>query len=559
MVCMPEIDTILAGGREIAELQTRFLFPVRLKAGCADVGSHLEKLSYNGTQVWERQEKLGEAYLADLAREAREILQGESAALEYFTVQGRGCSDGWFGREWDVFFQPKSKVADLRAKRDGDGIQLFVFPEQRSAILSITLRAFPQDVTEKMLSFGDARNFIYKLSQIGKSNAAALALRGEELVLDAGAGSPLNQRLGKAGARFTLDELADYLTSTLPLSDVRRPMPAAGRPVSSDSGEDDGRRGQSLAYTVARLPMDGEGFRDAARRGRYGVELAGLAQIEEAEHALAIPELLPVAHELLTAHHWTAVSYQGSAHLVADQNPAELPFNKQRVPNVRDKWFVPFLLSLWQRTALFESHDEAVRLAKSGKPAPKEFQALRERVTLFSLAGHFTDASTREAHLRYYGLCQKGQRVQETLRTLRATIQAIDQSNVAREQSLQLKSLNDTQERVEWIELFIISFYAAELSKTVSEMFRFEHGYAQWSVIATAAVALVVAFFLLGLGGGGHVRGASGERKTLFPPKVKLLLLAGAFVIWFLVGYFQFRPEHAVAHERPKNDAIGRF
>ena len=90
-------------------------------------------------------------------------------------------------------------------------------------------------------------------------------------------------------------------------------------------------------------------------------------------------------------------------------------------------------------------------------------------------------------------------------------------------------------------------------------MFRFEHGYAQWSVIATAAVALVVAFFLLGLGGGGHVRGASGERKTLFPPKVKLLLLAGAFVIWFLVGYFQFRPEHAVAHERPKNDAIGRF
>ena len=125
--------------------------------------------------------------------------------------------------------------------------------------------------------------------------------------------------------------------------------------------------------------------------------MAGLAQIEEAEHARAVEELLPVANELLTSHHWAAVSYQGSAHLVADQNPAGLPFNQQRVPNVRDKWFVPFLLSLWQRTALFESHDEAVRLVKSGKPAPQEFQVLRERVTLFSLAGHFTDASTREA------------------------------------------------------------------------------------------------------------------------------------------------------------------
>ena len=114
---MADNDLIGGGAREIAELQTRFLFPIRVPAECGDVGTLLAKLTYRGVAVWERQDKLGEAYLTDLAREAREILQGGSAALEYFTVKGTGCADAWFGREWQVFFQPKGRQADLRAKR----------------------------------------------------------------------------------------------------------------------------------------------------------------------------------------------------------------------------------------------------------------------------------------------------------------------------------------------------------------------------------------------------------------------------------------------------------
>ena len=150
--------------------------------------------------------------------------------------------------------------------------------------------------------------------------------------------------------------------------------------------------------------------------------------------------------------------------------------------------------------------------------------------------------------------------MRETLNSLRATIQAIDQANVAVEQSSQLKSLNETQEKVEWIELFIISFYGAELSKTVSEMFRFEHEYAQWSVVATALVAVVVAFFLLGLGRSPEPM-VTAVRKSRLSPKGKLLLLAGAFAAWFLIGYVGFRPDsvrNGVEQSRQRDETIAR-
>ena len=208
-----------------------------------------------------------------------------------------------------------------------------------------------------------------------------------------------------------------------------------------------------------------------------------------------------------------------------------------------------------------------MRLAKSGVPAAKEFEALRERVALFSLAGHFVDATTREAHLRYYGLCQKGQRVQETLRSLRSTIQAINQAHVAEEQSSQLRSLNDTQEKVEWIELFIISFYGAELAKTVSEMFRFEHVYAQWSVIGTALVALGFAYLLLGLGKHGKRREEVKSGKPGLSSRVKWWLVVGVFAAWFGTGFLGFRSEgHASGgtgdkgvERREEDEAIARI
>ena len=91
-------------------------------------------------------------------------------------------------------------------------------------------------------------------------------------------------------------------------------------------------------------------------------------------------------------------------------SPATIPFNEQRVPRVRDKYFIQYLMALLQRLVVHRAIGQAgAILAKSGPEQRWEpLEALRGDLLRFAVGGHFTQVSTRHALHRYYQVAREG-------------------------------------------------------------------------------------------------------------------------------------------------------
>lgn len=453
------------------------------------------------------------------------------------------------------------------------GIELFLSPHG-AGVLSL---AFEAEAAEDLRYLQELN---YRLSQIRSYTSFVFQLPHTEHHPDPPPtpDAPLTQRLGHAGGPFRLSELAAFLLSPL-------------QPLGYEAMQD-----QFSVYSVTRFGARAD-FSEPGPSAALHPFLAALAHVEECAHpgSLSIPELM------LNPRHWAATGSLAAVHLVADQAPP-LAFDEQRVPIVFYKYFVPFLVTLLQRVALQRLLGEA-RLAlaetsasKPGangigqvdadqvRPGARLAARLRElngHALAFTVNGCFTEISVREAHNQYYELTQTGMRVRDSFGTVQQALrdaEAMDndrfQGETLREigkvaddlQALVSEAGNNArlvahvQSKVEWLEVFFVSYYFTALMYYVNHGGSlFSHDYSLWTMVAAPVVSGLIAF----IGLKPHrLRRASGQedRDRLRAPhsapgaaKHKertwwfLLLLIAAFVLWLGVG-LRFFP-HSEGHQ----------
>jgi hypothetical protein len=379
------------------------------------------------------------------------------------------------------------------------GIELFL-TAHGVGVLSIGLMPAQENLT-----FDEAIDFNYRLARFDPMPPAALriphprddAARFEripeteraQIALPPALDAPLSERLGRAGGAFTLPEVIASLLAPLDEFDLERTQ-----------------NGLSVC-TVARLDADVD-FNKAASRAEFARLISALAQIEESNHAGT--NSVSIANEILNRKHWAAAGLLGAAHLVADQAASEAlidadevaahPFNVQRVPRVRDKYFIPYLMALMQRLFLdrtirratlligetfsekqraenekerrADSHPqnrEKAHIPKNESEKQAELGRLRNAILQFAIAGHFVQVSSRESLHRFYRIAQQGLDVPEAWAEVRFAVSDLDRKfaveremRVSQTMAENLTAINHVQKVIHLIEYVVVGTYAAE-------------------------------------------------------------------------------------------------
>jgi hypothetical protein len=262
----------------------------------------------------------------------------------------------------------------------------------------------------------------------------------------------LEQRLGKRGGRFTVEELADALIA---------PLASLGVAV---------QEGSFLAFTVARFDASTRLDADAPP---LVLPLIGLAQVEESTHAGG--GIRSVETTLLNARHLAAVSPQGAAHFVADQEG--VGFDEERQTRVRDKYFVPYLTSVLQRSALRRVGAATHSALTAGERRADGARALRFDLLELAASGMPAELSTRGAVQRYGETCRTALGVQDAYDRAERAIAGIEQVLTSKKLEDLLEAQRSTAEKsgknlhaahqlhasLAWLEIFIITAYTAEV------------------------------------------------------------------------------------------------
>lgn len=337
------------------------------------------------------------------------------------------------------------------------------------------------------------------------------------------ADAPLLARLGKRGGAFSLVELREFLLA---------PLQALGfRPIQA----------QFSVYTVVHFDNRVD-FAQPTVCEQLQPLLASLTHLEEPSH----PGSLQVVNQIMNPCHWAGVGTLGVAHLTAEQQPAN-PYD--RVPNVLHKYFIAYLSTLMQRFILERILDEAatmVRQKSSSTDTPKELQNLQklhDNTLDFTVTGYFTEISSRDVINQFYRLAQTGLRVPETFQVVQDSLHYIDINNNAKFQQGVAKQLNDNvnevtnvQRKMEWLEIFFVSFYAAELSHLIAKNFHFDKIYSAWSIASWALFAGFIAFLTL------HPhKQLEGKKGGKLVKILMIILLTLAIIAWFLVGKLYYK------------------
>lgn len=284
---------------------------------------------------------------------------------------------------------------------------------------------------------------------------------------------PLEDQLRMSGGKFTLEQLVGKLLAPLGKWGFD-----AGQPLQKELG----------VFTVARFSAECDFGEDATRQALASF-LSGLAQVEEPQHAGAPAGRLTVSNEILNRKHWAAVGQLGAAHLVADQQAEGgqfLDFNEQRTTIVRDKYFIPYLVAFFQRLVSNRLVDEAGRILGEPRDAERALDTLRSRTLEFAVSGHFVQVSVREAVHRFYLLAQNGLDVPRGWTEVRRAISDLtahysarrqeqlaasqreiagNQAEIARNVGVNVEKVANVQLMLEWIEIFLVSVYAAHLAE----------------------------------------------------------------------------------------------
>ena len=353
--------------------------------------------------------------------------------------------------------------------------------------------------------------------------------------------APLPERLGKQGGEIQLSELLRFL------------LPG--------SSEDDNKHGvrfvdahqsQLANFSVIRFDSSVE-FKVDAPHPELTPALSAITQLEEVDHAGADLAESTVPYRVLNSKHVAAVGSLGSAHFVADQirENVESGFNVSRVRLVATKYFTDFLVAYLQDQYLQKVAQDCCDLVE---PLAGSLNAscalavgnLRAEVLEFDALCYVTRVSAREAHNQYYDLAQEGLHVRRSMRDVDHQLEAIDalcrhQSELQLNQEIRdlgraqhaqqselvkvntslrdsgeqrrehqgtlvevvgnlresIRAIESMQNKIEWVELFLVGVYSVYLTNYLGENFSFPHTYIGVSIIVIASIASAVTAILL--------------------------------------------------------------
>ena len=517
------------------EIQTRFIYPFFFNRSHAvqayEALSHITVKARDGQpmSVWECGQPPA-LYQEELLDHVNKFLfQDTDRGCRYLRLSSAAGSR-WFNKLHVMLAEPKlsregSDAAGVGSEQDKTTkaltwpvslvalapIEIFL-TNYGVGVLSIALTPKTNE-----LDFASTTLFNYKLSQLRSQISPRLyiphpsqdkklwesrpALQKDRMGEPPDADSPLDQRLGVNGGSFFLGELISQVLLN-PLGDLG--LLAVQNQLS--------------VYTVVRFG-DEVDFEKPEIQMALSAFLAALTQIEEPTHAGAPRGAVSVTNAILNRRHWAAVGLLGLTHIVSDQPAPELLYNEQRVPRVMVKYFVPYLVGLFQRTSLHRTIGEASELVLSRRSDSEiGLSKLRRHLLEFAVDGYFSEVSTRDAIHRYYQMIQDGLGVRRAFADANQAIGDIDAQhnadrqaklagtmadNVNATRSLQeqmnehLRVLVDVQTMVGWIEVFFISVYLADLWDMFASHVERLHAWIPHGVIASAAIGALAGGLIL--------------------------------------------------------------
>jgi len=563
----------------------------------------LSGLCWEGKRTWScwmAEAEPPELYRMETLPNVRRFLFGGAAGdCGYLRVPDE-TANLWLKRG-GLFLKPGISPTAVGWKGDGcpeafqialaaPGIELFLSPHG-AGVLSLTFEA------RQPADLASLRELSYRLSQGRPYTSYVFQLPHAEHNPNPPPSAEVSfaERLGQAGGGFRIMELAEFLLS--PLADLGyEPM-----------------QEQFSVYAVTRFGSAAD-FAQPDVTESLRPFLTALAHVEESAH----PGSLKVSEHILNPRHWVATGSLAAAHLVADQDPPH-PYDEQRTQTVLHKYFIPYLVTLLQRVALqgllreaceavvaddpSEAQAEKATLESAWGPAEAGLAArlrgLNRHALAFTVNGCFTEVSSREAHNQYYELVQTALRVRDSFGSVQQALrdaEAMDNDRFQARTLVEIGSLTNglkelleeagtnarlvahVQSKVEWLEVFFVSYYFTALMFYVNhDGSLFSHDYSVWTLAAAPLVSGAIAF--LGLKPHRLRHNARHGQEAVTPPHrptpradehkerawMFLLALIAVFALWLGLGlqYCPSQPEtpegdgHQAAqvptrHETPK-------
>ncbi len=558
-------DTTNPSPLGIVGAQTRLIYPFYFaRQNVSATAAALVGVRFAGRPVWE---------LQDAASVANDFFTNEThdaALVNLFGPAGQGrylrmpdqTANAMFGRRLELARAGSTQPLPFRLA-PGCYAEVFLTPYGVGA-LCLTVMLDDQLLADAAAGLGPANTnhalmFNYLISQLQKGMEASIRVphpRDDEAKWESippaerdkipappAAAAALTERLNAPGGQYRLSELIDFFLEPLRQDD-----------------EFHAYSSQWNVYAVVRFGAD-VSFLSPDSRDQFIRVLAGLAQVEEHTHAGAVPGQPGTEHELLNKRHWAAVGCQGAAHLVADQ-AGDVAFNEERLQRSRDRYFVTFLTAYLQRLAIQRASDLIGDVMQS--TAPGEFEScsgdfrrlLRDTIEFNALA-YLPEISRRELLNRYYRLAQAGmqvsqawERVNQNVATLDAACRTSQNEALARSQAEDTKisrgALEESlrlQGKVEWVEVFVIAVYAAEMFHIMGEVLHFHRDLVAGFTLGGSLLAMLVAYLFLRPDKHAPVRG-------LAAVVVGGLLLMGAYL-----GLGAYRFPREAGHSGPGEHA----
>jgi hypothetical protein len=521
------------------EHSVRLLYPFWMEPGNLDKAVRALTLQHHAGRkrefnTWQEISRIPDLYREEILPLVSQVLFGiRSGANRYLRVEADALHH-WF--QQDGLFEPaeaadNGKQPAYSLKPGGEGIELFLSPHG-VGLLSLTFDCVQPGGLKALQAFN------YRLSQLRPHTAWQYRIPHDPQSPNPPpeAQDPFEQRLGNGGGTFLFKELVDF---------VLAPLNAYGLLETQQ---------QFSIYSVTRFGHDAL-FTETDTQAQLKPFLAALAHVEEASHqgSLGISEIL------LNPRHWAAVGSLGAAHLVADQNPPH-PFDQQRLPRSLYKYFVPYLCALLQRLTLqrllWETDSAVLETDGSLHERQAKLRRLHQDMLRFSLQGCFTEISSREVHNQYYELALAGLRVPKTLQLVQRVLRDMESATTAAYQQETIHEtrvladdvganvglMADMQRKVEWLEVFFVSYYATALVHYVGHDF-FSAAYTHWSLIATPFLSGIIALLCIK----PYAKPQPQETQAKHPHKgawAFLGVITIVFLTWVAIGWHCFLAEN---------------
>ena len=218
------------------------------------------------------------------------------------------------------------------------------------------------------------------------------------------------------------------------------------------------------------------------------------------------------------------------------------------------------IFSDWQYSApVISSVRRSRHAGTTARLVRAELRGVMRDMIQFNALGYLAEVSRREVINRYYRLVQEGLQVDRTWRLtseaianldavcrtahqeeqLRRTVETLDQQKDVLEESKELHA------KVEWVEVFIVAVYFAELIHIVGYALPFQHSFVGWSALICSFGAMTTALVVLRPWRSLRLRG------------LWTLLLVGLLTItaFLALGYTRYRSsesEQINTHSQPQ-------